>query len=171
MKRVTQVRRTRCLRGLRGPPTTARPVPRLLAWRPEQVVAVPQRLGRLVGSRGEVGSWWSSLLGPTRTGAGKAILGGTDLKLVGVVVDDYPAERFSPPLPERARVACIDDRLLPDQGHNLIVEAERPRRPLPPGRWDETHTDCPLRAPPACLDGEHRTSRHEIGSSGRCQRP
>jgi hypothetical protein len=26
-------------------------------------------------------------------------------------------------LPERARVACIDDRLLPDQGHNLIVEA------------------------------------------------
>ena len=65
--------------------------------------------------------------------AGKAILGGTDLKLVGVVVDDYPAERFSPPLPERARVACIDDRLLPDQGHNLIVEAERPRRPLPPG--------------------------------------
>ena len=64
--------------------------------------------------------------------AGKAILGGTDLKLVGVVVDDYPAERFSPPLPERARVACIDDRLLPDQGHNLIVEAERPRRPLTP---------------------------------------
>jgi hypothetical protein len=36
-------------------------------------------------------------------------------------------------LPERARVARIDDRLLPDQGHNLIVEAERPRRPLPPG--------------------------------------
>jgi hypothetical protein len=31
--------------------------------------------------------------------AGKAIRGGTDLKLVGVVVDDYPAERFSPPCP------------------------------------------------------------------------
>jgi hypothetical protein len=51
--------------------------------------------------------------------AGKAVLGGADLKLAGVVVDDYPAERFSPPLPERARVACIDDRLLPDQGHEL----------------------------------------------------
>jgi hypothetical protein len=68
LKRVTRVRRTRCLRGLRGPPTTARPLPRLFAWRPEQVLAVPQRLGRLVGSRGEVGSWWSSLLGPARTG-------------------------------------------------------------------------------------------------------
>jgi hypothetical protein len=48
--------------------TTARPVPRLHAWRPQQVVAVPRRLGRLVGSRGEVGSWWSSRLGPARTG-------------------------------------------------------------------------------------------------------
>jgi hypothetical protein len=34
-------------------------------------------------------------------------------------------------LPERARVACIDGRLLPDQGHNVILESERPRCPLP----------------------------------------
>ena len=86
--------------------------------------------------------------------AGQAILGGTDLKLVGVVVDDYPAERFSPPLPERARVACIDGRLLPDQGHNLIVEAERPRR-------DTSHTRCPLRAAAAntVLSTERRLAR------------
>jgi len=52
----------------------------------------------------------------------KPIRGGSDLKLVGVVVHDNPAERFSPPASEGARVARIDDRLLPLEAHEPILE-------------------------------------------------
>jgi hypothetical protein len=94
--------------------------------------------------------------------AGKAILGGMYLKLVGVVVDDYPAERFSPPLPERAlgsrasTIVCSQIRVT-----TLIVEAERRRPPLTPGRWDETRTDRPDCAEPASEAGgtERRGAR------------
>jgi hypothetical protein len=41
----------------------------------------------------------------------KTICSGSDLELIGVVVDDNPAERLSPPVAERARVPCVDDRL------------------------------------------------------------
>jgi hypothetical protein len=60
-------------------------------------------------------------------------------------------------LPERARVACIDGRLLPDQGHNVIVESERPR--------------CPLHAGSGCISACHlhtseRSERQASGDTG-----
>jgi hypothetical protein len=72
----------------------------------------------------------------------KTICSGSDLELIGVVVDDNPAERLSPPVAERARVPCVDDRLLPLEAHDSIVETGRPGCPetpewpsvIPPGR-------------------------------------
>ena len=62
----------------------------------------------------------------------QTIRSGSNLELVGVVVDDYPAERLPPPPPEAARVPCIDDCLLPLEAHESIVEAAEPTRPAPP---------------------------------------
>jgi hypothetical protein len=56
---------------------------------------------------------------------GKAICGWSDLELVRVVVDDHPPEGFSPPVPEYHRVPCIDNRLLPFEAHDAIVETTR----------------------------------------------
>ena len=50
------------------------------------------------------------------------IRGGSDLESVGVVVHDNRAERVSPPESEGTRVAPIDDRLLPLEAHEPIVE-------------------------------------------------
>ena len=56
-----------------------------------------------VGSRGAADSWWTSfVLGRHEQEARKAICNGTDLELVGVVVDDHPAKRLAPPAPEGA---------------------------------------------------------------------
>ena len=59
----------------------------------------------------------------------KPIRGGSDLELVGVVVHDNPAERVSPPESEGTRVARIDDRLLPLEAHNAIVDELLPAVP------------------------------------------
>jgi hypothetical protein len=52
----------------------------------------------------------------------QTIRSGSNLELVGVVADDYPAERLLPPPPEAARIPCIDDCLLPLEAHEAIVE-------------------------------------------------
>jgi hypothetical protein len=52
----------------------------------------------------------------------KPIRGGSDLELVGILAHDNPAERVSPPKPEGTRVARVDDRLLPLEAHEPIVE-------------------------------------------------
>jgi hypothetical protein len=46
----------------------------------------------------------------------------SDLEFVRILVDDDPTERLSPPAPKPARVACLDDRLLPLEGHWTILE-------------------------------------------------
>ena len=51
----------------------------------------------------------------------QTIRSGSNLELVGVVVDDYPTERIPPPPPEAVRIACIDDCLLPLEAHESIV--------------------------------------------------
>ncbi len=65
----------------------------------------------------------------------QTIRSGSNLELVGVVVEDYPAERLPPPPPEAARVPCIDDCLLPREAHESIVEAAEPTCPETPARW------------------------------------
>src|SRR4051812_49254615 len=55
----------------------------------------------------------------------QTIRGGSNLELVGVVADDDPTERLPPPPSEAARIACIDDRLLPLEAHDSIVETQR----------------------------------------------
>jgi hypothetical protein len=57
--------------------------------------------------------------------ARKAIRGWSDLELVRVVVDDHPPESVSPPAPKYKRVSCIDNRLLPLEGHDAIVDTTR----------------------------------------------
>lgn len=52
----------------------------------------------------------------------QTIRSGSNLELVGVVADDYSAERRLPPHPEAARIPCIDDCLLPLEAHEAIVE-------------------------------------------------
>ena len=52
----------------------------------------------------------------------QTIHSGSNLELVGVVVDDHPAERFPPPPPEAARISCTDDCLFPLEAHESIVE-------------------------------------------------
>ena len=52
----------------------------------------------------------------------QAIRSGSNLELVGIVVDDHPAERLPPPPPEAARMPCIDDCLFPLEAHESIVE-------------------------------------------------
>ncbi len=52
----------------------------------------------------------------------KPIRGGSDLELVGILAHDNPAERVSPPQSEGTRVARVDDRLLPLEAHEAIVE-------------------------------------------------
>jgi len=47
---------------------------------------------------------------------------GSNFELVGVVADDYPAERLLPPPPEASRMPCIDDCLLPLEAHEAIIE-------------------------------------------------
>jgi hypothetical protein len=55
----------------------------------------------------------------------KTISSWSDLELLGVVVDDNPAERLSPPVAERAWVSCVNDHLLPLEAHDSIVETAR----------------------------------------------
>jgi hypothetical protein len=56
----------------------------------------------------------------------KPIGGRSDLELRWVVVHDNPAERVSPPASEGTRVARINDRLLPLEAHESIVETAWP---------------------------------------------
>ncbi len=69
--------------------------------------------------------------------AGQSIRSRSNLELVWFVVHDNPSQRLLPPAAQRARVACIDDRLLPNEAHRSIVGAASPSRALrqlAPGR-------------------------------------
>ena len=59
----------------------------------------------------------------------KPIRGGSDLELGWVGVYDNPAEGLSPPESEGTRVARIDDRLLPLEAHEPIVQKLLPGCP------------------------------------------
>lgn len=61
---------------------------------------------------------------------------GSNLELIGVVVDDDPVERLPPPPSEAARIPCIDDCLLPLEAHESIVEAAWPACRTTPGPGD-----------------------------------
>jgi hypothetical protein len=52
----------------------------------------------------------------------KTVFARPDLELIRVIVHDNPAEGLSPPTPERTRIPCVDDRLLPLETHETIVE-------------------------------------------------
>jgi hypothetical protein len=47
----------------------------------------------------------------------EAIRARPDLELIGIIVDDHPIQRRSPPFPKGHGVACFDDRLFPLEGH------------------------------------------------------
>jgi hypothetical protein len=86
----------------------------------------------------------------------ESLLRGSDLAETVGYIDDA---KWGRALAER-----VTERL--EEGSVESVRRATTSRPTTPGRRREARTDCPNRAPPACLDGEHRTSRREIGRSG-----
>jgi len=101
--------------------------------------------------------------------SGAAIWPGSSLELIGLVVDDNPAERLSPPIPQGARVVRVDDRLLPLPDGPQIIP---PYRVEPSGNGTtltlDNVTSPDWRRQGRCLANPVALDGSEVGRVGPC---